>query len=324
MTTPNDSQTSQPHTLRGSLEPKAKIIAFGGGKGGVGKSFVSSNIALFLANMGYKTILIDLDLGCANAHTSLGEGQPKTGIGDFIRGSINSLDHIAAATNHPNLRLISGCSDDLEIANLNLDERSRLMSSIFNLSADYIILDLSAGTNNTTLDFFLMAQYHVVVFTPEPTSIENAYRFMKASFFRKIKRFERQLGLENILNEIMAEKDKFHIKHPADLVTAISKVSPHKAVELIQEMNKLHFHIVLNQTRSFKDVEIGRSVQSVANKFFGTPTDFIGHLEYDNAVWQSLRKRKPLLVEYPHSRLYAQILNITKSIAYEDRYKAVV
>ncbi len=310
--------------VRGSSKPNSKIIAIGGGKGGVGKSFVSSNIALFLANMGYKTVIIDLDLGGANAHTTLGEGQPKQGISDFISGAVTNLENLAIATKQPNLRLISGCNDDLETPNLSVAERSNLMSAIHKLPADYIILDLSAGTHQATIDFFLMAQHHLVVFTPEPSSIENAYRFMKACFFRKVKRHEKQLGLEKTFNEIMYNKNKDNIKHPADLITALLKLDPEKGTALLNMMQSLEFNIILNQTRTYKDADVGHSVQSVSNKFFGLSANYIGHLDYDNAVWQSLRKRKPLLVEYPHSRLYAQILNLSKSIAYSNKHKAVV
>lgn len=309
---------------RGSFASKAKIIAVGGGKGGIGKSFVSSNIAIFLANMGYKTILIDLDLGAANAHTTLGEALPKLGINDFLTGRVEKLEDLAIATNQRNLRLISESQTNMDAANVTIEEISKLMSAIYSIKSDYIVLDLSAGTHRSTIDFFLMAQQQLVVFTPDPSSIENAYRFMKASFFRKMKRFERQLGLESVLREIMENKDEYQIKHPADLMFALLKKEPERGNILLRKVNSLEFNIILNQTRTHKDIDVGRSVQSVSNKFFGIPTRFIGHIDYDNAVWQSLRKRKPLLVEYPHSRLYTQILNISKSIAYSDRYKAVI
>lgn len=74
---------------RGNQSPAAHIVAIGGGKGGVGKSFVSSNLALFFANLGVKTILVDLDLGAANAHTVLGEPQPKHSLHDFIRDPVS-------------------------------------------------------------------------------------------------------------------------------------------------------------------------------------------------------------------------------------------
>ena len=307
---------------RGSLSSQSKIIAVGGGKGGVGKSFISSNIAIFLANMGYKVVLVDLDLGAANAHTTLGEGLLKVGISDFLNGRINNLDEIAIATYQQNLRLISDSHADIDVANINLDQVSRLMSALYNLQADYLVLDLSAGTHSTTVDFFLMAQHHLVVFTPEPSSIENAYRFMKTSFFRKVKRYERQLGLEQALQDIMSQKDELQIRQPADLISALLKREPDRGQMLVQKLNSLQFNIILNQTRIHKDIDVGYSVQSVANKFFGIPARFIGHLDYDNAVWQSLRKKKHLLLEYPHSKIYAQLLGITRKISKKRVFKS--
>ncbi|MCB0356268.1 MAG: P-loop NTPase [Bdellovibrionales bacterium] len=324
MATNKHDLTTYSTPQRGSVSSRAKIIAVGGGKGGVGKSFVSSNIAIFLANMGYKTVLVDLDLGAANAHTTLGEGLPKLGISDFLKGRVKTLEEIAVATSQTNLRLISDSHADIDAANVSLEQLCTLMSALFNFETDYLVLDLSAGTHQSTIDFFLMAQHHLVVFTPEPSSIENAYRFMKSSFFRKVKRFEKQLGLEQSIKELMEQQEEQQIRHPADLVTALLKREPERGQNLVEVLNSLQFNIILNQTRIHKDIEIGHSVQSVSNKFFGIPARFIGHLDYDNAVWQSLRKRKPLLVEYPHSRLYTQILNISKSIAYSNRYKAVI
>ncbi len=309
---------------RGSLDARANIIGIGGGKGGVGKSFVSSNIAIFLANMGFKTILVDLDLGGANAHTTLGEGMPKVGLGDFVSGKVDYLEKVAVGTKFSGLRLISGCNDDLEIANMQVDGRSQLMSAIYNLNADFIVLDLSAGTHQSTIDFFLMANLHLVVFTPEPSSIENAYRFMKAAYYRKIKRYERQLGIQNLVKELMGNREGYNIKSPADLMHEVLKQDPARGQKLLEKMESLCFKIVLNQTRTYKDVDVGESVKSVCNKFFGLDANFIGHLEYDNAVWQSLRKHRPLLLEYPHSRLYGQILSITKAIAYPNQLKAAV
>lgn len=71
--------------IRGRAQANSTIIAVGGGKGGVGKSFVSTNIAIFLANMGFSTTLMDLDLGAPNVHTSLGEPLPAKKLSRFLR-----------------------------------------------------------------------------------------------------------------------------------------------------------------------------------------------------------------------------------------------
>lgn len=310
--------------LRGAADPKAHLIAVGGGKGGVGKSFVSTNLAIFLANMGYNTVIIDLDLGGANVHTWLGEGTPSLGLSHFLEQDKSPLQEYAIPTKFRNLRMISGCNDSLEAADLSEQNRSRLMSAIFQTKADYIIMDLAAGTHASTLDFFLMARKHLVTFTPEPSSIENAYRFMKAAFFRRIKRYEIQLNLQSRIENIMRDHGRLGVKSPADLIRQIKKEDPENGARLAQYMRYLEFNIILNQARTAKDADLGRSIPSVCNKYFGIPAQFLGHLDYDNAVWQSLRKRSPLLLEYPHSRLYAQFMAITRDLAHAHNEKAVV
>lgn len=301
--------------LRGQVSPKSHIIAVGGGKGGVGKSFVSSSLAIFLAQMGYKTCAIDLDLGSANLHTSLGAGLPTKGLGDFLKDPDANLANFKSATPFPHLSILSGANDELSMADVSSDDRTRLMSSIHNLETDFIILDLAAGTHQTTIDFLLMAQTKLVVMTPEPASIENAYRFMKAAFYRRIKRFEFQLHLQDLITDVMANKTQHSVRSPSDLIKAVQTVDPVGGAKLNRVMSQLEFQIVLNQARSFKEIELGNSVQSVCTKYFGVPCKLVGQIEHDNAVWQSQRKRRHLLIEYPHSRLYAQLMGMSRRIA---------
>ncbi len=310
--------------LRGQKKPKSHIIAVGGGKGGVGKSFVSSSLALFLSQMGYKTILIDLDIGAANLHTYLGLNTPENGINQFLSTPHMKLMQSKMDTNFKNLELISCASDALETPCLSESGRSRLMSSIYNLEADYVILDLSAGTQTSTLDFFLMATQHIVVFTPEPVSVENTYRFIKSAFYRRIKRFEFQLNLESEISMIMGKKDEYGVRTPGDLIHYLCKHNPEKGSELEKLMSQFKINIILNQGRSQKDLELAPSLESVCRKYFGISCELLGQVEYDNAVWQSLRRRKHLLVDCPTSRLYTQLMSISRTLTKPHHRKAVV
>jgi flagellar biosynthesis protein FlhG len=316
--------TTLHNQVRGSAQAGSILIAVGGGKGGVGKSFISSNLGIFLANMGFNTVLVDLDLGAPNLHTCLGEMPPKLNFHDYLTGQHQKLAEVAVATQFPRLRLISGSNDHKELANITVAEQSRLMSALYHLEADFTILDLSAGTHTSTLDFFLMAHRHLVTLTPDPTSIENAYRFMKASFFRRIKRYERQLQLEPLVAELMANSAEHGIKVPADLMTAILKADPQRGLELQNVMSRLSFDLILNQARGSKDVQVGQSIQTVAKKYFGLQTSMLGHIDYENTVWHALRKRRPLLLEAPHSLLYSQILGIARDLASPHLKKAVI
>jgi flagellar biosynthesis protein FlhG len=313
-----------PHLIRGQGQAKSVIIAVGGGKGGVGKSFVSTNLSIFLANMGFSTLLLDLDLGAPNLHTYLGEEPPTKNFHEYLRGRSTNLIDTSVPTKFPKLRLISGANDHTELANISVSDQSRLMSGIFQLSTDFVVLDLSAGTHTSTLDFFLMAEHQILVMTPEPTSIENAYRFMKAAFFRKIKRFEMQLGLKETVRKLMSQQEEKKIRYPSDLIAEIVKLEPARGQQLKQLMGDLDFNIVLNQIRSSKELHLGTSVESVCRRYFGVPTRFLGHLEYDNAAWHSIRKRRPLLLDYPQSPLYTQVLSLARDLASPHLKKAVV
>lgn len=310
--------------MRGRVEPGATIIAVGGGKGGVGKSFVSSSISIFLAQLGYKTLAIDLDLGGANLHTSLGVPLCSKGINEFIVDSNLELSDLVQKTHWPNLELISGSSETLDIANVDEIQRSRIMSAIFRYKTDFIVLDLSAGTHHSTLDFFLMAKHKVVVFTPDPSSIENAYRFLKASFFRKLRRYEHQLQLKAQIDELLANTSGHKIKNPSDLMRALVEREPVLGLKLKNILSELNFEIVLNQARTRQEMDMGHALQSVCNKYFGFPCEFLGGLEYDNAVWQSLRQKNHLLIANRQSHLYAQLMSIARKIAKTQPLKAVV
>ena len=274
--------------------------------------------------MGFNTLLVDLDLGAPNLHTYLGEQHPPSTYHDFLKGKIETLDEAAISTQFPKLRLLSGANDHSELANISTLEQSRLMSALFNTNSDFTVLDLSAGTHTSTLDFFLMAQRHLVVMTPEPTSIENAYRFMKAAYYRKIKRFEMQLGLKETVDALMQNQSENGIKFPSDLIKKLVEQDELRGRQLKQLMNGLDFNIVLNQTRSLKEVQLGYSIESVCRRYFGLPTDYLGHLEYDNAAWHCVRKRRPLLLEYPQSPLYNSVLSIARDLASPHIKKAVV
>lgn len=311
--------------LRGKVKPQSTIIAIGAGKGGVGKSFLSSSLAYFLAHLGHKTLLVDLDIGAANLHTWLGEGLPKQGINEFIRDPSLTLKDVVHHTHKSNLSLVPGCTEALHMSDLTDMEKSRIMSAIYNYKTDFIILDLGAGTHSTTLDFFLMAQHHVVVFTPEPSSIENAYRFMKAAFYRKLKRFDHQLELSDLIDQLTEQQARSNpITSPGALLTAIKEQRPDLAKKLEEIVGQLNFEVILNQARTATDEKLGDNIKVICQRHFGFNCEFLGALGYDNAVWQSLRQKKHLLVANPYSHLYAQIMGVARKLSSSSLENRVV
>ncbi len=286
------------------IQNMKKIWAIGGGKGGVGKSLVSANVAICLALMGNKVVAVDLDLGGANLHTCLGLPIPQVTLSDYISRKVTNFEDLLVTTPIANLKIISGAQDELGMANLKHMHKNQIIRKLHELDADYILFDLGAGTAFNTIDFFITADKGILVVLPEPTSIENTYRFIKAVFYRRLKMIEGVSEIEEIINESMNAKMASGVTtSPADLVRKISEINPEVGLKIKSEMSQFRPNLIINQVRSQADVDIGYSIQSICRKFFGIEMTFPGYLDYDQSVWQSVRKRKPLLIEYPNSKL---------------------
>lgn len=300
------------------------IWAVGGGKGGIGKSFISSSLAMCLTRMGKAVTLVDLDLGSANLHTCLGIKVPNESISDFISGRVNDLASVSVPTEVPGLHFISGFNDALNVADLDRAAKDRLIHALRGLQTPYVILDLGAGTSENTLDFFLAADQKIVAVTPEPTSIENAYRFMKSSFYRRLRLAESELGIQSLIEEAMDTRNQHGIRSPADLIRHIATVNPEAGLRLQTKISDFQIQLLVNQIRTREDIEIGASMKSVCRKYFGIEADYVGYIDHDNAVWQSLRKRRPLMVEFPYSAIVGQFLRVTKNLLNPQSLRAVV
>ncbi len=295
-----------------------QIWSIGGGKGGIGKSLIASNFAISLSRLGYKVIAIDLDLGGANLHTSLGVDLPKQSLNDFITNREPSLSACVAPTEIPNVELISGAQDSLDIANLPHLAKTHFLNAIWELNADYLIFDLGAGTNLNTLDFFAFSDVGFIVLLPEPTSIENAYRFIKGVYYRRIKLNPEFAQIRSLVDQVMDPKNNSKIITPSDLYREASKTSLELAVKLKNEIEKFQPKLIVNQTRTQTDIEIGRSVKTVCKRYFGIDMDYLGNLDYDPFVWQAVRKKRPLLLEFPNSKFSISLEQMTHQMIHKS------
>jgi flagellar biosynthesis protein FlhG len=160
-----------------SMNTNTRIIAVASGKGGVGKTNVAINIALAYAQLGKKVIVMDADLGLANVNVVLGI-IPKYNLYHLIRKQ-RSMRDIIQDTNY-GIQIVAGASGFSKIANLSDDERNNFIDELQELSsAEVIIIDTSAGVSQNVLAFVEAADDAVIVTTPEPTAITDAYGIIK-------------------------------------------------------------------------------------------------------------------------------------------------
>ncbi|HEX9758988.1 MAG TPA: AAA family ATPase [Nitrospiria bacterium] len=281
--------------------PNREIWAIGGGKGGTGKSFIAGNVGIYLAKMGKRVILIDADLGCANLHTCLGIPYPEATLSDFIKGKVAHIKDVVVPTGIPNLTLISGAQDILEIANPRYNQKMKLIRKIHELDFDYILLDLGAGTSFNILDFFLISDNGILVVLPEPTSIENVYRFIKASFYRRFKKVVKNKNIKEIIAIAMDQKNERGIKTPHDLIDQVTCIDETVGRKLQQEMYSFKPKMVVNQVRSPDDMALGFSMRSSCSKYFGIGVEYLGYIDYDDCVWQATKRKRPLMTEFPYA-----------------------
>ena len=296
-------------------DDRKTIWAIGGGKGGSGKSFIAANMGICLSQLGVRVILIDADLGGANLHTFLGISPSSLSLADFIKKRVSNLQEVLIPTAIPNLQLLTGAQDLLNAAEAKSVQRQKLLRSIKRLEGDYILIDLGAGNALSVLDFFLMSDGGILVVTPEPTSIENAYRFLKSAFYRRLRQSVSSYSVKNLIDAAVDQKNEMGIRNPQELIEATRRINEEDALTIVHEIEIFHPNLILNQVRTKKDIEIGFSVRSACKKYFGIQLHYLGYIVYDQEVTHSIRRRRPLILENPRSRAAQCILEISSKLA---------
>jgi flagellar biosynthesis protein FlhG len=194
----------------------AKVITVTSGKGGVGKTNVTINLAIALSELGLRVIIIDADFGLANIDVLFGI-MPKFTLVDVINGKKNILEVLSDGPR--NIRFVSGGSGVEELVKLEKEKLEAFMENIGLLDklADVVLIDTGAGLSDTVMSFVMAADEILLVTTPEPTSITDAYALVKMVSNRDKSRVIRVLvnraddvhEANDILNKLSIVAEKF-------------------------------------------------------------------------------------------------------------------
>ncbi len=293
------------------MASQPRVVAVGGGKGGVGKSLIAANLGIFLATLGKKVTVVDVSLGTPNLHLFCGVPRPSRTLAEALATGGQGLADLAVPTPVPGMRLIAGAADPAWIADIDLAQIQDLLAMVRELPSDWVVLDLGSGMGAGMLELFLGADVGIVAAVADPTSVELMHRFVRAAFLHRL----RQLGLGELADSASSARPRDGgIAGPLDLYLRAVEAGDGFLDHLRAAVVGFAPQLVINAARSKHDMELGRAIASAARRRLGVPMAYLGHLEYDEAVWASTRRRRPLLVEHPEARIAKCIEKVTRGL----------
>jgi len=269
---------------------RKQLWAIGGGKGGVGKSLMTLMLGATLTRWGKKVIIVDADLGGSNINLLVGIKNPAHTLEDFIHRRTEKITDVVLNTPVENLKVICGAGDILGMANPRSTQKTRLFNGLAELEADIILMDLGAGTSYATLDFFLFASHKLIVMSPQATSIQNAYGFLKSCLYRVLtKEFKNDPQCLELIEKGNSPGDD-SISNVEDLITAFDALGDDRKKKLQSHIDEMNVGIVVNMVRESKDIHLGRSLIDVAHKYLSINPEYMGFIEYSAMLDQSVNR----------------------------------
>ncbi len=293
-----------------------EIVCVGGGKGGVGKTCVSVNLAITIAQRGWRVVLVDADLSCSNVETVLGV-RSEARLDDFFyqKGS-KDLGRVVCETQYDNLRVIPGTTGLLDVANPRYQQKQALIRELRCLEADLIIVDLDAGAHLNTLDFFLMTETNgILVIAPERTSIDNAFKFLRAALFRRIERFYQSPEVAQLLKRNETLRGFIEtVKTAAQFDDAWRK---QVCGEIVAIARAIRPRVVINRTRNPYEAQIAANIFiKQARQDLMVEPENLGYLLFDKCVPEAVNSGTPFVVSHPKLKISACVADIANRLGY--------
>ncbi len=306
-----------PESSAASVESRApQVLVVGGGKGGVGKTCFAVNVSVEIASKGWRVVLFDADLGCSNVEAVLGVHTPVKLDQFFNQKGGKCLDRLLLTTQYENLRLVPGTTGLVEAANPKYQQKMSLIRQLGELDADLVVIDLDAGSHLNTLDFFLIAETSgIVVITPEKTSIDNAFKFMRAALFRRIERFYQSAEVGELL------KRNENLTDFMECVRTSDAFEPALAKQICGELAALakaiRPKVVVNRARNPYEAQIAFNIfAKMARRKLLVEPENLGYLYFDHCVQEAINSGTPFVVSHPRLGISGCVKDIANRLGY--------
>ncbi|KPK89658.1 hypothetical protein AMJ80_09480 [bacterium SM23_31] len=247
-------------------------------------------------------ILIDGDLGGANLHTCLNIRRPQCNLNDFIVNEKTNLKNILLDTPCNTLKLISGGSELVGIANIQYGKKAKLLRHILQLPADYIIVDLGAGQAYNTLDFFNLSNEGIIICNPEPNAKLDAYSFLKNVIYRKIlTSYKTNTHEYQLIKKLLIVERNNAFQLPR-LPMVVGQVYPEAGKIIARILQSFRPKLIMNKVRRHSQIGEALKLVTLASEYLGIKLTFIGYVENDQKVVDASENMMPFLLQYPRCR----------------------
>ncbi|HTX73442.1 MAG TPA: P-loop NTPase [Rectinemataceae bacterium] len=281
-----------------------RIVPIASGKGGVGKSMVAANLAIAIAQSGRRVVLADLDLGASNLHLILGVTSPKAGIGTFLVGNGVAFESVVLDTDYQNLRFIPGDAEVPGLANIKPAQKNHLVKRLLSLDADYLVLDLGAGTGSNILDFFLMSTHGIVVTAPTLTATLNAYLFLKNAVFRLLYgAFGTKSRAFEFLESLRKDGASLQKAYVPAILEQVRELDPERWSAATERMQRFRPRLLMNMLEDPKDAEKAQKIRRSCTEYLNIDIEHLGVLYRDELQDIALGSRIPIIRYKPQSVL---------------------
>jgi flagellar biosynthesis protein FlhG len=253
---------------------QTRVIAVTSGKGGVGKTSLTVNLAIALAREGKRAVVLDGDLGLANVDVMLGI-QPRHTLAHVIAGQCSLAEAMVPAPG--GIWVVPGASGLEALADMSEEQRQQLISALGELEgrADVLLIDTAAGVSREVSAFLEAAPEVIVVTTPDPTAITDAYALVKVATSGR---------------------------RPGPDAAGLAGGRP-------------RFRLVVNQANDVGEaIGVARKLQAVARQFLNVEIESLGYVPSDRSVSRSTRGQVPLLVAYPSSPAALRVVDMARRL----------
>lgn len=297
------------------MDSKPFFIPIASGKGGVGKSILAANLAVALANSGHSVVAIDLDLGGSNLYSYLGLENIYAGIGDYLISKKGKLIDYLVHTNIPNLQYLAADHRITFLANISYAQKVKLINEIKNIRADYVVIDLGAGTTFNTLDYFDFSNNGLIITTFEKPAILNTLSFIKNFIHRvALKEIRQNHTINADINKAFKNLTGDEYLTINEIVDIVGKVDEAIASKIVTLTRSYQPRIIFNRGEHPDQLEVINHMQSSIRKYLSVDLCFFGFLYEEDPEKLSINHGSVLLKRYPESILSKGIIEISRRI----------